>query len=61
MPTYDVKCPRCGEQATATVRADGVAGTYREPLVKLVAERVVCARCGFNATSDEPIPYELWY
>ena len=61
MSTHDVKCPRCGEHATATMKADGVAGTYREPLVKLIAQRVVCGHCGFNVTSAGPIPCELWY
>lgn len=61
MATYDVKCPRCAKQATATMLADGVAGTYREPLVRLVARRIVCGHCGFNVTSDDAIPCQLWY
>ena len=61
MAIYDVKCPKCGGHAQAQMRPDGVAGTYRQPLVKLVAARVTCTHCGFNVTSDEPIPYELWY
>ena len=61
MPTYDVKCPRCGRRAAAIMRPAGVAGTYREPLVRLAAQRIVCPYCGFNVVSDEPIPYELWY
>lgn len=59
--TYDVKCPQCGKHAAATMRADGTAGTYREALVKWVAQRIVCAHCGFNVMSKDAIPYELWY
>lgn len=61
MPAHDVKCPRCGLQAAATMRPDGVAGTYREPLARMVARRVVCGHCGFNVTSDDAIPCELWF
>lgn len=43
------------------MRTDGVAGTYREPIVRLTAGRVVCGDCGFNVTSDGPVPCELWY
>ena len=41
--------------------ADGVAGTYREPLVRLVARRLVCGHCGYNVTSEGSLPYEFWY
>jgi DNA-directed RNA polymerase subunit RPC12/RpoP len=61
IPTYDVKCPQCGKQAVATMRDGGIAGTYREPLVELVAQRIVCTHCGFNVMSKDAIPYELWY
>lgn len=61
MVTYDVKCHHCGKRATATMKPAGVAGSYREPRVRMVAQRVVCPSCGFNVVSDEPIPYELWY
>ena len=61
MTTYDVRCPRCGKNAEATMAADGVAGTYREALVRLVARRLVCGHCGYNVTSDGPVPFEFWY
>jgi hypothetical protein len=59
--TYDVKCPRCGERATAEMRPDGTVGTYREVFVNLAARRIVCTHCGYNVTSDSAIPFELWY
>ncbi|HEX8522446.1 MAG TPA: hypothetical protein VF669_09330 [Tepidisphaeraceae bacterium] len=61
MTIYDVKCPRCGEHATAEMRPDGIVGTYREAFVKLVARRIVCPRCAYNVTSDSAVPFELWY
>ena len=43
------------------MRADGIAGIYREPLVKWVARRIVCTHCGFNLASDDAIPCEFWF
>ncbi len=61
MRFFDVKCPRCGRRAVAHMRTDRIAGTYREPMYRMVAQRVICVRCGFNTTSESPIPYALWF
>ncbi len=59
---YDVRCPRCRSKAVAIMKPDGVKGTYREAMIRQVAERLLCPACGFNRTSlDEPLEYELWY
>jgi hypothetical protein len=58
---YDVRCPGCGERATAEMRPEGTVGTYREVLVNFVARRIVCTHCAYNVTSDSAIPFELWY
>jgi hypothetical protein len=61
MTAYDVKCPRCGERATAEMRPEGTVGTYRDVFVNFVARRIVCTHCGYNVTSDSAVPFELWY
>jgi hypothetical protein len=61
MTKFDVKCPRCGGLASAAVFPGGVAGTYREPMPRLVARRIACSGCGFIADPDGALPYELWF
>ena len=45
------------------MKPDGLKGTYREAMIRLVAEKLLCPACGFNrATSlGEPLEYDLWY
>lgn len=45
------------------MRASGTKGTYREPLLRMVAARVVCLACGTVQSSDaaDGVPIELWF
>lgn len=49
MTEYDIKCPKCGRKATAVMKPGCTKGTYREPMVNLIAERLICGGCGFSA------------
>jgi len=60
---YSVKCPKCSGEATAKMRAVGIKGTYREPLIKRGAGRIVCRACGLcqEVPPEKWDSYELWY
>lgn len=60
---YAVRCPKCEAQAVAWMIAVGIKGTYREPMVKWGAARIVCGRRGFSrdVPVEESDAYELWY
>ena len=63
MTTYDVKCPKCRKKAAMQMRPDGIRGTYREPVSKMVPEKLTCASCGYVSESHSMKinEYELWY
>src|SRR5262245_45586848 len=58
-----VKCPKCSGKAVAVMKPVGVKGTYREPLNKMGAARILCEACGLCkvVSSEESLVYELWY
>lgn len=43
------------------MKPNGIRGSYREACVDFVAKKICCVHCGFNQSSEESIPYELWY
>lgn len=45
------------------MRAVGTTGTYRQPIIKLGAGRIVCGSCGFSreVSPEDSDAYELWY
>lgn len=63
MTTYDVCCPGCDGRALAVMVADGVRGTYREPLWRMRAERITCTHCGLvrELSAEHGDDYRLWY
>lgn len=61
--SYAIECPRCGRRGWAEMAADGVAGTYREPTLRMGARRIGCDGCGFfrEVPPGQGGDYRLWY
>jgi len=61
--TYDVRCSRCDRRAAAAMVADGPKGSYRQPSLRLRAQRITCAHCGLirELAPAEGQDYQLWY
>ena len=60
---YAVKCPRCSQEAKATMVPIEIRGTYREATARFAASRINCTECGYIAERSE-VPtdeYQLWY
>jgi hypothetical protein len=60
---YSVKCPKCSAEAAARMCPTDERRGYREPIIKLAAERILCGACGFSreVPAEKGDFYELWY
>ena len=45
------------------MRPDGIKGTYREPVLNMVPEKLICTSCGYASkpNSAKINEYEFWY
>lgn len=61
--TYAVRCARCDRRAAASMATEGPKGSYRQPSLRLRAQRVTCAHCGLirELAPEHGQDYQLWY